>query len=71
MKLVHSLLANRIVNKSEFLNDTTWGTTPEQRLFYWCTWVWSFISGNDLQTSMEELFYRIYCNYHIHTFVKN
>lgn len=53
MKLVHSLLANRIVNKSEFLNDTTWGTTPEQRLFYWCTWVWSFMSGNDHHKHFE------------------
>lgn len=46
MKLVQSLLANRIVDKSEFLNDSTWGTTPEQRLFYWCSWVWSFMSGH-------------------------
>jgi len=46
MKLVQSLLANRMINKSEFLNDTTWGSTPQQRLFYWCSWVWSFMSGH-------------------------
>lgn len=53
MKLVQSLLANKVTNKSNPLNDTSWGKTPEKRLFYWCTWIWSFMSGYENCKNIE------------------